>query len=349
MKTARFFYPLFLTLFCAATLAAQQQTASTPKPSVFEALTTTEGVALTLETDMVTCKNNRKTDQYFPGVLTSVDGRSYKVDVKTRGKFRRKMSEIPPLKIKFSKKELNRFGLDTMNEIKLVLPFSFDKKSEDLLIREYIAYRMWESLSPYSVRARLVQLTMKDVHLGTQQLIYCILLEDKEETLARMNGVLDETYDMDLDQFDGEQLALTSLFEYMIGNTDWDLKGFRNVRLVRIAGREQVIPIPYDFDFSGLVNAPYATPSFESGKANVRQRFFMVNGLGQADFTAAVTKVQAARADLLALCDSPLLSKKSVTYLHKYLNNFYDNMPTCSDVQCMTEKVTETVWNGSKK
>ncbi len=349
MKTARIFYPLFLILFCVATLAAQQQAALTPKPSVFEALTTTEGVALTLETDLVTCKSNRKTDEYFPGVLTGVDGLSFKVDVKTRGKFRRKMSEMPPLKVKFSKKELNKSGLDTMNEIKLVLPFSFDKKSEDLLIREYLAYRMWELLSPYSVRARLVQLTLKDVHVGTQKLAYCIMLEDKEETLARVHGVLDETFDMSLDEFDGQQVALVGMFQYMIGNTDWDLKAFRNVRLVRIAGQEQVIPIPYDFDFSGLVNAPYATPSFESGKANVRQRYFMVNGLKQTDFTFAINKMQAVRSDLLALCDSPRLSEKSVTYLRKYLNNFYDNMPTCGDVQCVAEKAAETAWNGSKK
>lgn len=345
----RIFYPLFLALVCTITLAAQQQTAPTPKPSVFEVLTSTEGVALTLETDLVTCKNNRKIDEYFPGVLTGVDGRTFHVEVKTRGKFRRKISEIPPLKVKFSKKDLDTAGMNKMNEIKLVLPYSLDKKGEDLLIREYLAYRMWETMSPYSVRARLVQLNLKDIHLGTQQLIYCIVLEDKEETLARLNGVLDETYDLSQDQFDGQQLALMGMFQYMIGNTDWDLKAFRNVRFVRIDGQKPVIPIPYDFDFSGLVNAPYATPSIESGKVNVRQRCFMINGLGQADLTAAINKIQAVQADILALCDSPHLSRKSVTYLQKYLNDFYAHIPMCGNVQCAAEKSSETAWNGSQK
>jgi len=49
------------------------------------------------------------------------------------------------------------------------------------------------------------------------------------------------------------------LFQYLIGNTDWSIARFHNMATVRM-GREYY-PVPYDFDFSGFVNASYAGPS----------------------------------------------------------------------------------------
>ena len=50
-----------------------------------------------------------------------------------------------------------------------------------------------------------------------------------------------------------------SIFQYMIGNLDWSVLKSHNIALFR---REDgtIIPLPFDFDYSGLVNAEYAVP-----------------------------------------------------------------------------------------
>ena len=90
----------FAFLLCTATGLAQ---VPDTLRSIFEHLTATEGIKITLEADLTTIIANKKTNQYFPGTLITEDGKTYAIELRPRGKFRRKISEIPPLKIKFKK------------------------------------------------------------------------------------------------------------------------------------------------------------------------------------------------------------------------------------------------------
>ena len=75
------------------------------KRTVFEQLTMVEAAKMTLEADITTIVQQKKSSQYFPGTLTTEDGKVYRIELKPRGRFRRKISEIPPLKMKFKKKQ----------------------------------------------------------------------------------------------------------------------------------------------------------------------------------------------------------------------------------------------------
>ena len=207
--------------------------------SIFEHLSNTEGAALTLSTDVSALISEKYATEYQPGTLTTADGKSYSTLVRPRGKYRRKIAPIPPLKLKFKKKVLEAEGLDTLNEIKLVLPSVLDARGDELVVREYLAYRMYEHLSPASVRARLIDLTLVNTGLGNQQQykVKAILLEDEEETAARLNGKLVDFYGMSLDSFSAQQAALVATFQCMIGNTDWSVEEQRNVRFIRAAAR----------------------------------------------------------------------------------------------------------------
>ena len=59
-----------------------------------------------------------------------------------------------------------------------------------------------------------------------------------------------------------DQAGLVAMFEYMIGNTDWDISMMRNVRLIQAAESGKVCVVPYDFRF------------FRSGQRTIRQSFF---------------------------------------------------------------------------
>ncbi|MCC6462273.1 MAG: hypothetical protein IT260_17530 [Saprospiraceae bacterium] len=306
-------------LFLSTTVASLSAQAS-----IFEHLTTTEAAAMTLSTDVSALMAEKNSTNYLPGVLTTADGKSYSTQVRPRGKYRRKIAPIPPLKLKFKKKALEAEGLDTLNEIKLVLPSVLDERGDELVVREYLAYRMYEHLSPASVRARLIDLTLLNTGLGNQQQykIKAILLEDEEETTARLKGTLVDFYGMTMDSFSQQQAALVATFQCMIGNTDWSVEEQRNVRFIRNAAGELLL-IPFDFDFSGLVNAPYATPASETGLKNVRERYLMARTLSDQSLTAAAQTLRNARPEFVRLCQSATLPRPATSKIIDYLDSFF--------------------------
>jgi hypothetical protein len=325
---------LFLPL-----IGAGQKTVR-PK-SVFDYLTKEDAAKMTLETDLTTIIENRKKDQYYSATLTDDDGKSFKVEIKPRGKYRRKIAAIPPLKVKFKKKDLAANGFDTLNEIKLVLPSYDNNLGDELIVKEYLAYRMFEHLTSASIRARLIRLTVRDLHVEKTRKMYAILLEDEEETAARMNAQLVEQYGIPADSLIMNQAALVSMFEYMIGNTDWDIAMQRNVRLMKSPESGKILVIPYDFDFAGLVSAPYASPSSDSGLKTVRDRFMMANGIKTDYLKRALKIVQTAKEDLYAICRTKHLPRATSDEMIAYLETFFQQIEEKDEVPTMF-KMPET-------
>ncbi len=312
----------------------QQAQVSPDLPSVLERLTPQEGVKITLEADLTTIIANKKTNQYFPGTLITAEGQTYRIEVRPRGKYRRKVAEIPPLKIKFKKKDLKAEGLDTLNEVKLVLPCFDNELGDELIVKEYIAYRMFEKLTGASVRARLIRLTLRDTHVEkSKKTMLAILVEDEEETVARLNGQVVDQYGIHVDSLMTNQAALVAMFEYMIGNTDWDISMMRNVRLIRSSDNTgKVLVVPYDFDFSGLVSAPYSSPASETGLKTVRDRFLMSNGLKQDALKRAAKMLRSAKKDLYDLCDSKYLSSTTKQQMADYLDTFFNQIESSDEI-----------------
>lgn len=324
---------LFFSCFILISGLASGQPQGLRVPTVFDRLTEEEGARLTLEMDYTTLLENRKTNEYFPAMLTDAAGKTYKIEIKPRGKYRRKVCEMPPLKMKFSKKILLAEGLDTLNEVKIVMPCFDTPEGDELIVREYLAYRMFEHLTSASVRARLVRITLRDTHVESKRTMYCMLVEDEEETVARMKGTLIDQYGISPDSLVMNQAALVAMFQYMIGNTDWDISMMRNVRLVRTYETGKVLVVPYDFDFSGLVSAPYSSPSAETGLRTVRDRFLMANGLAPESLKRATQMLRGARKEFAGICRNKYLSRDASDEIIDYLETFFrqieakDNVP----------------------
>lgn len=297
-------------------------TAQTKVTSVFDYLTKEEGAKLALEMDFTTLLAMRKTNDYFPATLTDGEGTAFKTEVRARGRYRRKTCEMPPLKIKFSKKQLTKMGLDTLNEVRLVVPCVENEQGQELIVREYLAYRMFEALSPASVRARLVRVQLHDTQIDKRHELTCLLVEHDEEVAKRLGGSMVETFGVKSDSLLVNQAALLVMFQYMIGNTDWDISLQRNVWVLRTQNGK-MIALPYDFDFSGLVSAPYATPTSESGLRTVRDRFLMSSGLSAESLRRATTILKASKTELLNAGHSKHLSPAAQEDVSNYLESFF--------------------------
>lgn len=330
-SNALFLFPTQLIFSLLVLLFSREAFSQPPQfsQSVFDYLSPQEGVAMTIELDLTELINSKKTNQYFPATLTTADGQLLQLDIRPRGKYRRKNCEIPPLKLKFSKKTLRAAHLDTLNEVKLVVPCLDDAEGEALLLREYVAYRLFERLSPtHAVRARLVKVAFRDRHVEQLKApVYCLLLEHEEQVAARLQGSIVEDYNLPGGQLDMQQAALTSLFEYMIGNTDWAVADFRNVYLLKPADGSKIRVIPYDFDFSALVGAPYAM----NNQASRPERKLVTTGISALALSQAAGTMRAAKTDLLAWCSASFLSKNAAKEMNRYLEAFYEVLDTKPD------------------
>lgn len=321
MRTAVSRFIIAVSLLVA--IPSIQASAQTTK-SIFSFLSKKDSSLITLELDLPALVEGKKTNTYFPAKIRLENGQELPLQVRPRGKFRRRISEIPPLKFKFSKKNLQALQLDTLNEVRLVLPKSFDIEGESRLQKEYLAYRMYEKVSPYHLKARLIRLRLYDQTTQTSQpTVWAMLLEHEEELMARLGGGLIQQFGLSNEDLDPYYAALNASFQFMIGNTDWSIPDQRNILLYKEPSSDNIIPIPYDFDFSGLVDAPYASPTKESGLNSVRDRALMAEGLSKRAIQQAMKVLNEQEAYFIESCKRAHLEPKHSRQVQQYLASFF--------------------------
>ena len=127
------------------------------------------------------------------------------------------------------------------------------------------------------------------------------------------------------------QTALVYVFQYLIGNTDWSFisaKGedvcCHNVHLVEKNGG--LYPIPYDFDFSGLVDASYAKPNSTVGTRRITQRVYRGYCKLPMDRVApALEKITALRESIMSLVEqSPVAGNEDTDSRVRYIGHFFE-------------------------
>ncbi len=247
------------------------------------------------------------------------------IQVKTRGNFRRMAEncELPPLLININKSsKLKNTLFEKQDKLKLVMPCV---EKEEYVIKEYLVYKLYNLFTPLSFNARLVQVEFLDsLNKRKPETHYCILLED-EKTLARRNAyIAGATKRATRTQIDQKHFQLMSLFELMIGNTDWSVEYLHNVKLLYRDSLAKPHTVPYDFDHSGIVNAPYANPAEELGLKSVQERFFFGNCLKTEDATPLVNKFIELKEKIYAVYSTcTLLDAKSIKSTTNYLEEFY--------------------------
>lgn len=275
-KTLRNLLLFVFYLYAVAGFAGNQS-----PTTIFETLMRDEVLDVTLETDLYELINNRRRDDYQPATISykGKDGVSVRtaIEVAPRGKFRRRVCDFPPVKIKFSKKELVAAGLKKHNNLKLTTHCLDDRDAGNYnVFKEYLSYKFYNELNPNSFRVQLVRITYIDVTGQVAKMRrYGFLIEDDEELAERMGGKLCECLGTAPENLSRNDEAIMATFQYMIGNEDWNLDMARNLKMVSFENGAPIIAVPYDFDFSGVVNPSYAVPNADLGQLRVKDRDYL--------------------------------------------------------------------------
>jgi hypothetical protein len=249
--------------------------------------------------------------------------------IKTRGIWRLKNCDIPPLRLNFKSEETKGTLLRGLNKPKLVSACRNDEDFEQYVIEEMQLYRIYGLLTPASHRARLLRMNYTDSASGKVQTTgMAIMLEEPEVLAARMNGEVVKIKGALPADLSTEHDVLASLFEYMIGNTDWSVYALHNIDLVRMENGDHM-PIPYDFDFSGVINAPYATVDPKLPIMHVRDRLYRGYCHDPQDFQKAFALFNEKKPEIYALYSDSIgskLSKGTVKETLKYFDDFYETI-----------------------
>ena len=185
--------------------------------------------------------------------------------IRKRGNFRLKTCYYPPLKIKFPKKAVANTPFDKNRKFKMVTPCFRDAEANDFMLKELIAYKLYEELSPFHFRTQLLDIDFEEVRSkrSKRRKLKGFLIEDIEDVAERLNARELKRKVHPMEQ-DGRVSIINAFFQCMIGNTDFSTGYQHNQKLLFKDGESY--PVPYDFDMSGLVNPPYATVSKIQGK-----------------------------------------------------------------------------------
>lgn len=273
--------------------------------------------------------SHRKKEFDIPGIFkTSFPEEKIVVDtvlLKVRGNFRLEYCYIPPIKIKFNYKDSS--VLHSLKSLDLVSACKTSPEFEQYLLKEYLVYRIYNLLTEKSFHVRLMHLNFQD-SAGKKKpvFIYTFLLEDLKD-LAKRNGYKEwGKGTIKSSAIDRKQLTMVSIFEYMIGNLDWGLSPNHNVKLI-VSAKDSVGGlgiIPYDFDYSGFVNATYAV-SNDPELENVKQRKYIGLTRTLSEFEEVLSIFGQRKTQIYDLVNHfELLTSKNRKEITDYLDEFYD-------------------------
>lgn len=268
----------------------------------------------------------------WPFVLQA-DGRDYQIKVRARGNSRLDLCQFPLLRLNFRSDETFGSVFDGQDKLKVVNHCrSYDAAQVDTL-QEYAAYRIFEVISDFSYKTRLLRVTYSDSEgrlNGGDYFRYAFLIESEDELERRINGELQHLEGVLPSSLNQQQAALVYIFHYLIGNTDWSLvtaegatSCCHNGHLYAVAG--EIVLVPNDFDLSGLVNTRYAKPHPTLRISRVTQRRYRGYCISTEYLSNALTSIRAKQEQILAVFDEiPGLSAKEIKRNKKYLKGFFD-------------------------
>jgi hypothetical protein len=288
-----------------------------------------EVLQVKLLADFRALQKDRNDDaDYHQALMIYVDESGDSVEVplkvKARGNFRRKSSNcsLPPLMLNFPEKKVKGTLFKNQDKLKLVTRC----RDAGYIVQEYIVYKMYNLITDYSFKARMAMITYEDSSGKRKTETSPGFVIEDEEALAKRHNMTVREKEVETKTYLTDQLGMCTMvvFQYMIGNTDWSVPYQHNIKLLNQASGLPV-PVAYDFDHAGIVEASYAAPAPELSLRSTRERLYRGLGYSEEIFAQVFEKFNRAKPDIYALYEgNPHLNEAYKKRTLKYLDDFYE-------------------------
>ncbi|MBT8038726.1 MAG: hypothetical protein HKO99_11365 [Xanthomonadales bacterium] len=319
---------IVILLAVAATAAA----AAGPVDPLFQDQST---LKVEITAPLSTLVRDRPEDQDLPGTFsyTEADGTPVELDVqvRARGNFRHRNCDFPPVTLNFRRSQVAGTLFDQQNKLKVVGHCKITSQYEQSVVREYLAYRILNSVTDLSFRVRLLQVTWVDSDERRGRMVRnAFLIEHKNRLAARIGMQEQEIEYADVSNIAPDQLNLDAMFQYLIGNFDFSpIAGSNNECCHNYAmfgsDADSLVAIPFDFDFAGIVNAPNAVPNSEMGVSKIGQRAYHGYCANNDYVEGSISAFKEVRDELYSLvADQPELEPNVREAVARYMDGFYE-------------------------
>lgn len=322
--------PLLSLLLCFFFLTGQAIYAQSSSINRLRFFNDTSIVNATIATDMGKLLRQKKTGYQIQGTFITTLPDSTKINepvlLVVRGHFRKDNCYLPPLKINFKFQKSS--ALHSLGSLKLVSTCKTSVTYDQYLLKEFLIYRIYNLLTDMSFHVRLLNLDLMDSS-GKKKPIseHAFLVEDIRDVAKRNNCIESKKGIFVEETTDRRQMTLMGIFEYMIGNTDWGVPVYHNIKLIFSKNDSSKRPfiVPYDFDFSGFVNSDYAVPDEKLSINNVQQRLYRGFPRTMEELNEVLDIFKKQKDNIYALINNfDLLTSRSKKEMIHYLKDFFE-------------------------
>ncbi|MEO1258716.1 MAG: hypothetical protein AAFZ15_07955 [Bacteroidota bacterium] len=327
-------FTFWICLFVS--IAGQAQADSTlvkvaTQKTIFEHLQQDDLLEVTLESNFKDIVKYKKKNNYQPAVMTikKADGTEevWQTEIRPRGNIRRVVCEIPPIKMRFDEDELAAKGLDKRRTLKMVILCRNGKGYEQLVLREYLCYKLYNLITDQSFQVQLAKIKYVDTRDSKKAFneSFAFFIEHPKNLADRTEAEILENQKFGSSLMNTDAGERFAMFQFMIGNTDWYFFNSHNVKVCGIPGTADLIPLPYDFDYSGLVKTPYAVPHDKLDITSVTERYYQGYCRDKEQTMKTIQLFLDKKEAIMDLANNfPHFAKYSRKSVRKYLKKFFD-------------------------
>lgn len=298
-------------------------------------------VEATLEMDLKDLLAKKAKQRYLPGTMSLKfkDGTTVneKITATVRGNFRRETCYMPGLTVNF-KADTNS-SMSKFKTMKISNGCSAGDAPGQLVIKEYLAYKIYNLLTDMSLKVRMMNISFKDVSGKRKPYTqYAFMIEDVDDMAKRNDMAEVEDTKYNTEQTNRDQMTLVTLFEYLIGNTDWSVPAYHNVKLIGPKDNKNVRPyvVAYDFDICGFVDPPYATidEQLQEKITTVRERLNRGFPRTMEELKIAVKLFNERKDKIIGLIkNNEYLSPREKSNTIDYVEDFYKTINSDRELQ----------------
>jgi hypothetical protein len=291
-------------------------------------------IRIAIQAQIANLGRHRASGEAIPGTLTDPGGQVLPITLALRGITRRtaEICDFPPLRVQFTTPPPATSVFAGQKQLKLVTHCRNAASFQQYVLLEFAAYRMYDMLTPKSFRVRLATIDYRDPS-GRPIVSRVGYFIEPLGDVAKRNGTISTRAQqtIPLAALSPIDAARYALFQHMIANHDWSMRAgpagkqcCHNAELIGPLAAGSVVPIPYDFDFSGFVDPSYATPPDVLNISSVRERVYRGYCVHNAEALAAARQMRNSRPQLLAaLASTPGLEPATQARAIKFLDGFF--------------------------
>lgn len=289
----------------------------------------------TLEFDIKEYQRSKNKGQYLPAKLSFYDQKdslitTRQVRLKARGNFRRDHCSLPPLWLNIKKAKIAGEEFENVNKMKIVTHCRMSSTYQSVIMKEFLAYNIYRVISPYSFRVRLMEIRYIDTGRKNKEYTDWAFVIEPEAMMAERLDAFPFKYDnISRTQTRVFETDVMSIFQYMIGNADYSIMARHNTKLIKLndLSVSEPIPVPYDFDYTGIVNAPYAEPGENLPIEKITDRYFLGPCRTREEFQNAIDVFIQKKENINEVVNSfPYANAKTKKDVIDYLNEFYNQL-----------------------